>query len=170
MIETDAQMIEGYYRQNQIEMILERALRERSIQVYYQPIYSLKEKRIVSLEALARLFDGELGYIPPAEFIPIAEKNGDIIRIGEIVLEECCKFLSKHVLSNMSLGIRSIQINISVAQCMQQNLKEADPAEVPYPNLHDRAGTDGEHCDQCTGAYGTSYERIGRCGDLFCDG
>ena len=125
VIETDAQMIEGYYRQNQIEMILERALRERSIQVYYQPIYSLKEKRIVSLEALARLFDGELGYIPPAEFIPIAEKNGDIIRIGEIVLEECCKFLSKHVLSNMSLGIRSIQINISVAQCMQQNLKEA---------------------------------------------
>lgn len=125
VIETDAQMIEGYYRQNQIEMILESALRERSIQVYYQPIYSLKEKRIVSLEALARLFDGELGYIPPAEFIPIAEKNGDIIRIGEIVLEECCKFLSKHVLSNMSLGIRSIQINISVAQCMQQNLKEA---------------------------------------------
>lgn len=125
VIETDAQMIEGYYRQNQIEMILERALRERSIQVYYQPIYSLKEKRIVSLEALARLFDGELGYISPAEFIPIAEKNGDIIRIGEIVLEECCKFLSKHVLSNMSLGIRSIQINISVAQCMQQNLKEA---------------------------------------------
>lgn len=125
VIETDEQMIEGYYRQNKIEMILERALRERSIQVYYQPIYSLQEKRIVSLEALSRLFDEELGYIPPAEFIPIAEKNGDIIRIGEIVLEECCKFLSKHVLSNMSLGIRSIQVNISVAQCMQQNLKEA---------------------------------------------
>ena len=48
VIETDEQMIEGYYRQNQIEMILESALRERSIQVYYQPIYSLKEKRIVS--------------------------------------------------------------------------------------------------------------------------
>ena len=125
VIETNEQMIEGYYRQNKIEMILERALRERSIQVYYQPIYSLQEKRIVSLEALSRLFDEELGYIPPAEFIPIAEKNGDIIRIGEIVLEECCKFLSKHVLSNMSLGIRSIQVNISVAQCMQQNLKEA---------------------------------------------
>ena len=125
VIETDEQMIEGYYRQNKIEMILERALRERSIQVYYQPIYSLQEKRIVSLEALSRLFDEELGYIPPAEFIPIAEKNGDIIRIGEIVLEECCKFLSRHVLSNMSLGIRSIQVNISVAQCMQQNLKEA---------------------------------------------
>ena len=125
VIETDEQMIEGYYRQNKIEMILERALRERSIQVYYQPIYSLREKRIVSLEALSRLFDEELGYIPPAEFIPIAEKNGDIIRIGEIVLEECCKFLSRHVLSNMSLGIRSIQVNISVAQCMQQNLKEA---------------------------------------------
>lgn len=125
VIETNEQMIEGYYRLNKIEMILERALRERSIQVYYQPIYSLQEKRIVSLEALSRLFDEELGYIPPAEFIPIAEKNGDIIRIGEIVLEECCKFLSKHVLSNMSLGIRSIQVNISVAQCMQQNLKEA---------------------------------------------
>lgn len=46
VIETDEQMIEGYYRQNQIEMILECALRERSIQVYYQPIYSLKEKEL----------------------------------------------------------------------------------------------------------------------------
>ena len=119
------EMVEGYFRRNKIELTLNQAIHERTIQVYYQPIYSLKEKKIVALEALSRLYDEELGFIPPDEFIPLAEKNGNIIRIGEIVLEECCKFLSKHVLSNLSLGIRSIQVNISVAQCMQQNLKEA---------------------------------------------
>lgn len=124
VLESDRGIIEGYYRQKKIEIALDNAIRKQAIQVCYQPIYSLREKRIIALEALARLKDEKLGIIPPEEFIPIAEKNGDIIRIGEIVLEECCKFLSRHVLSNMSLGIEAIQVNISVAQCMQQNLKE----------------------------------------------
>jgi EAL domain-containing protein (putative c-di-GMP-specific phosphodiesterase class I) len=44
--------------------------------VYYQPIWSYREKKIRSAEALARLFDDELGFVPPDEFIPLAEKNG----------------------------------------------------------------------------------------------
>lgn len=125
VIETDRQMIEGYYRRNKVEVALDRALANHALDVYYQPIYSLKERRIVALEALSRLKDEELGFIPPDEFIPVAEKSGKIVKIGEIVLEECCKFLSKHVLSNTSLGLRSIQVNISAAQCMRQNLTEA---------------------------------------------
>ena len=58
------------------------------------------------------------------EFISLAEKDGSIIQIGEIVLEECCRFLSKHILANESLGIRTIQVNVSVAQCMQQSMKD----------------------------------------------
>lgn len=123
VIENNNTLIEQYHRRKQVELALNAAVKERSIEVYFQPIYSLKEKKIVSLEALSRLKDENLGFIPPDEFIPLAEKNGSIIAIGEIVLENCCRFLSKHVLSNDSLGIRSIQINISGAQCMQQNLK-----------------------------------------------
>lgn len=125
IFETDLELIEEYRRRSEVSLALRRAIENRSLQVYYQPIYSLREKRIISLEALARLNDEKLGFVPPDEFITLAEKNGSIIQIGEIVLEECCKFLSKHVLSNTSLGIRTIQINVSVAQCMQQNLKES---------------------------------------------
>ena len=124
VFETNQQFLEKYRRRNKIEFAVKRALREKSFEVYYQPIYSLKEKRIASLEALVRLRDEELGFISPEEFIPLAEKNGMIHQIGEQVLEECCKFLSKHVLSNESLGLQTIHVNVSAVQCLRQNLKE----------------------------------------------
>ena len=68
--------------------------------------------------------DPELGFIRQREFIPLAERDGNIIHIGEQVLEQCCRFLSKHVLSNGSLGIRTIHVNISMVQCLRQNLTE----------------------------------------------
>lgn len=123
VIENNEELIGQYHRRKQVELALQKAVEERSLLVYFQPIYSLQEKRIVSLEALTRMRDEQLGFIPPDEFIPLAEKSGSIIQIGEIVLEACCRFLSKHILSNDSLGIRTIQVNISGAQCMQQNLK-----------------------------------------------
>lgn len=124
VFETNAQFLEKYRHRNKVELAVERAIQEKSFEVYYQPIYSLAEKRIVSLEALVRLHDKELGYISPEEFIPLAEKNGTVLQIGEQVLEECCKFLSKHVLSNESLGIQNIHVNVSAVQCLRQNLKE----------------------------------------------
>lgn len=124
VFETDARFLEKYRHRNKVELAVERAIRERGFEVYYQPIYSLAENRIVSLEALVRLHDEELGYISPEEFIPLAEKNGTVIQIGEQVLEECCKFLSKHVLSNESLGLENIHVNVSAVQCLRQNLKE----------------------------------------------
>lgn len=125
VIEADESFIEKYRRRMKVELAVDRAIREKSFEVYYQPIYSLKEKRIVSLEALVRLKDPEIGFIPPDEFIPLAERDGNIIHIGAIVLEECCKFLAKHVLANSSLGILNINVNISMAQCLRQNLTDS---------------------------------------------
>lgn len=125
VVEADEKLLAVFHRRRQVEIAIQRAIQKRSVQVYYQPIYSLKEKRIVSLEALIRMEDEEFGAISPEEFIPLAEKNGSIVQIGEIVLEQCCNFLAKHVLSNTSLGIRTVQINISVVQCMRQDLKES---------------------------------------------
>ena len=123
VIENNHTFIEQYHRRKQVEHALKKAVEERSFEVYFQPIYSLKDKQIVSLEALTRMKDEKLGVILPDEFIPLAEKNGSIIQIGEIVLENCCRFLSRHILSNDSLGIRNIRVNISRIQCMQQNFK-----------------------------------------------
>ena len=124
VVRADKALVRAYQRRAKVELAVIKAIRDASFSVYYQPIYSPGEKRIVSLEALVRLQDEELGFIPPDEFIPLAERDGNIVHIGEQVLEQCCQFLSRHVLSNMSLGIGTIHINISVVQCLQQNLSE----------------------------------------------
>ncbi|MBQ9486075.1 MAG: EAL domain-containing protein, partial [Clostridia bacterium] len=96
------------------------ALREDRFQVYYQPIMEAKTGRFVSAEALIRLNDPKLGFISPEEFIPIAERNGLIIPIGERVFDSVCGFWSKDNLADY--GVSFIEINLSTLQCMQKDL------------------------------------------------
>ncbi|MGN0166223.1 MAG: EAL domain-containing protein [Lachnospiraceae bacterium] len=105
-----------------IDSIIELALSENKFEVYYQPIYSVKEKRFTSAEALLRLNDEKYGFIAPDIFIPASEKSGSIHRIGSYVLEEVCKFISSD--SFKKLNIDYIEVNLSVAQCMQKNLAD----------------------------------------------
>lgn len=59
IVEADADMTAQYRRRRKVEIAVARAIREKGFLVYYQPVYSLKEKKIVSLEALVRLKDPE---------------------------------------------------------------------------------------------------------------
>ena len=104
-------------REAEISLALRRGFREHSYEVYYQPVYYLENMSIHSAEALIRLHDEELGDIPPGEFIPIAERDGIIDRIGSFVLEEACMFLSSGLPGQM--GIEYISVNLSVVQCMR---------------------------------------------------
>ncbi|MBQ1392080.1 MAG: EAL domain-containing protein, partial [Lachnospiraceae bacterium] len=61
--------------------------------------------------------------ISPDEFIPIAEKNGSIIKIGEYVFEEVCRLYTENKL--YELGIEFIEVNLSVVQCMNKKLGES---------------------------------------------
>ncbi len=103
-----------------IDEIVERAIANHNFSVYYQPIYSVKENRFASAEALLRLNDDKYGFVSPAVFIPAAEKSGAIFRIGDYVFEEVCKFIASEEFEQ--LGLDYIEVNISVAQCMQSNL------------------------------------------------
>ena len=76
----------------------------------------------MSAEALCRLIDDEFGYIPPDEFIPVAERNGSILEIGRIVFEEACRFYQEGRLRQ--LGIEYIEVNLSVVQCMSRELEK----------------------------------------------
>lgn len=109
-------------RVEKIEKMVEKALVHGGLQVYYQPIYSLDTGKVNSAEALIRLFDEEEGMIFPDEFISISEKNGAIIRIGEYVLKSVCEFIKANDLKKY--GIQYIEINLSVAQCLQEKLEE----------------------------------------------
>lgn len=117
-----AESLEAKRRENKIVHIMKRALAENRFQVYYQPIYNVAEGTFTSAEALVRLQDEELGFISPEEFIPMAERNGMIVEIGETVMRNVCEFLKSG--RAWSLGIKYIEVNLSVVQCMQDNLAE----------------------------------------------
>lgn len=124
-----------FKRQSMIGHILKRAIRNREFEVYYQPIYSTKSNEFYASEALVRLRDEELGFISPDEFVPIAEKNGLILEIGDIVFEKVCEFLASGEASIR--GIRYIEVNLSVVQCMQEALHKhltdvMDRYGIPY--------------------------------------
>lgn len=107
-------------REIQIIDIMKNAIRQQSFMVYYQPIYNTKTNKFTSAEALIRLTDDELGFISPEEFIPMAEQNGMITDIGEIVFRSVCDFIKNNDIKK--LGINYIEINLSSIQCMQENL------------------------------------------------
>lgn len=107
-------------RENHIDQLLQSAIKEKRFEVYYQPIYSVKRKRFHSAEALLRLHDENGEFISPEEFIPLAEKTGRIIEIGEFVFRSVCHMLKQEKLWDH--GIDYIEINLSVVQCMQGNL------------------------------------------------
>ena len=107
---------------NNMDLILNRAIREKKFEMYYQPIYSVKEQRFVSAEALIRLNDEEFGFISPGLFIPAAEKKGLMIPIGDFVLESVFRFISENDFS--ALGLSYIELNLSVAQCLQGDLSD----------------------------------------------
>lgn len=122
MLASDVYDANAFAIQNNIDTIIERALENRSFEVYYQPIYSISSGKFVSAEALLRLFDDEHGFISPEILIPAAEKSGAIHKIGEFVFEEVCKFVSDSEYKR--LGLDYIEVNLSVAQCMHGDLAD----------------------------------------------
>jgi diguanylate cyclase (GGDEF)-like protein len=73
-----------------LEMDLAEALEEEQLFLVYQPMFDLRDERVVGVEALLRWRHPSNGVIAPDVFIPIAEANGSIVRIGRWVLEQAC--------------------------------------------------------------------------------
>ena len=80
-----ASMNESVRRQLEIEHALHGAIDRGEIRVAYQPLVQLPERRVVGAEALLRWTHPELGYIPPDEFIDVAEQSGLIGELGDFV-------------------------------------------------------------------------------------
>lgn len=109
-------------KEKAIEKAIELAIDRDTIEVYYQPIFNTEKQCYTSAEALVRLNDELLGYISPEIFIPIAEKNGMILKLGTMIFEKVCRFISEENLKDTT--IEYIEVNVSVVQCMQQNFVE----------------------------------------------
>lgn len=122
VIGIDELHINEHIRIKLVENAIERGLKNNSFEVYYQPIRSLEDDTFMTAEALVRLTDPELGPISPGEFIPIAENNGTVVAIGDFVLETVCEFIANNNMEE--LGLRYIELNLSVIQCLQKDFIE----------------------------------------------
>jgi diguanylate cyclase (GGDEF)-like protein len=74
-----------------VEMGLRQAVGKGELELYFQPIYTLADLKLVRFEALLRWRHPDKGLLPPSEFLPIAEEIGFIAEIGQWVVQEACR-------------------------------------------------------------------------------
>lgn len=98
-----------------------KAIDRQELLLHYQPKYDARTERIVGSEALLRWNHSELGFIPPGEFIPIAEDIGIMNDIGRWVAGKVCEQIAAWA----ERGIRhAVSINLSVKQFREGNIAE----------------------------------------------
>ncbi|HYW84832.1 MAG TPA: EAL domain-containing protein [Spirochaetia bacterium] len=102
-----------------LEKDLAEALGRNEFEIYYQPIYDLATNRPASMEALLRWNHPVLGMVRPLDFIPIAERTGSIVPIGEWVLRDACRQLREWQKTGREI---TLAVNLSARQFQDPDL------------------------------------------------
>ncbi|WP_258406089.1 EAL domain-containing protein [Shewanella aegiceratis] len=109
-------------RQLEVENLIREGLRDDLFEVYYQPKIDLRTSKMAGMEALVRLNHPEHGLIPPGDFIPLAEENGLIVEIGEVVLRKACFAAQNWRRQNLFNG--RVAVNLSSQQFALPDLQQ----------------------------------------------
>ncbi len=103
----------------QREAALRRAVEQREFEVWFQPQINLKNGRVTGAEALVRWRSPERGLVPPNEFIPLAERTGLILPLGEQVLASVCSCARRWRDNGLHFG--RLAVNVATPQLERGN-------------------------------------------------
>ncbi len=113
---------------------LDTALRERWIQVFYQPIIRTANGKICDSEALARWIDPEKGLLTPAQFIPYLEDSGQIWKLDLYVVDQILERMKRNMETGGKLIPHSVNLSradFSACDIVEEIRKRVDAAGVP---------------------------------------
>ncbi|KKZ84193.1 bifunctional diguanylate cyclase/phosphodiesterase [Rhizobium phaseoli] len=112
----DKKMDDTVRNKRQLAIDLRHALENNQLEVYYQVQTLVSDSSVIGYEALLRWQHPQRGFIPPVEFIPLAEESGLILQLGEWVLRAACSQCS-----SLGMNIR-VAVNLSPVQFLHPNL------------------------------------------------
>jgi EAL domain-containing protein (putative c-di-GMP-specific phosphodiesterase class I) len=101
-----------------LRQLLREAIAEQQLAIVYQPIMSVSKNCCVAMEALVRWDHPSHGKVPPSEFIPLAERSGDIFALGRWVLQEACRTAAMWTGEDAP----AVSVNVSAAQILAGEL------------------------------------------------
>ncbi|MBE5852834.1 MAG: EAL domain-containing protein [Lachnospiraceae bacterium] len=110
----DRAILKEFLQNGEMEKKIKEAIEENAFEIHYQPQFTIQTGTMRGVEALVRMKDRDGSLISPALFIPIAEKNGTIVEIGDFVLEESVRTYAEwkqkyHIDFMLSINISPIQ-------------------------------------------------------------
>ena len=118
MIQSDDKTLKGFWYEQEVEHFLSTAIEQDLFEVYFQPVYSVRNKKYRTLEALSRLRHPSLGPISPEIFVGIAEKSGKITDLGYLQFRKVCQFAKDH--PYLIDTIENIKINLSPMELLKE--------------------------------------------------
>lgn len=135
LIENNETTKRGFLYEQRVKKYMNTAIEEDLFEVYYQPLYSVKDGHYVTMEALSRLKHPTLGMIPPDIFISQAEKDGQIIKLGKLQFRRVCRFMKSH--TELMKQIGSVKFNLSPLELLnpgysQDLIQIIKEFELPY--------------------------------------
>ena len=117
----DKPIIDEFIGNIEIEKKMSKALKNQNFVMYYQPQYDTNTRELRGVEALVRWCDEDGKLVSPETFIPIAEKNGSILLLGDWIIEECLSDLSRWKEKHNNMEDFLLSINVSSIQFKNKN-------------------------------------------------